>query len=96
MIPESRPEAVLARSSVICDLLVQSVQVFSFDQCIQMAPGSGGAAHIHEGAREAGKFPTGEAGIVQRILKNPKMFYVNVHPGGAVRGQLVDTADHKH
>lgn len=41
---------------------------------------------------EAGKFPTGEAGIVQRILNNPAAFYVNVHnpahPGGAIRGQL--------
>jgi len=49
---------------------------------------------------EAGKFPTGEAGIVQRILQNPAMFYVNMHnsvyPAGAVRGQLADTADHKH
>lgn len=41
---------------------------------------------------EAGKFPTGEAGIVQRILNNPASFYVNIHnsayPGGALRGQL--------
>lgn len=41
---------------------------------------------------EAGKFPTGEAGIVQRILNNPGAFYINVHnpeyPGGAIRGQL--------
>lgn len=41
---------------------------------------------------EEGKFPTGEAGIVQRILNNPEDFYVNVHnpqyPDGAVRGQL--------
>lgn len=41
---------------------------------------------------EEGKFPTGEAGIVQRILQNPGDFYVNVHnpnfPGGAIRGQL--------
>lgn len=49
---------------------------------------------------EAGKFPTGEAGIVQRILNNPQDFYINVHnsryPAGAIRGQLADTADHKH
>ena len=42
---------------------------------------------------EEGKFPTGEAGIVQRILNNPADFYINVHnpqfPDGAIRGQLV-------
>ena len=48
---------------------------------------------------EAGpKFPTGEFGIVQRILKNPAMFYVNIHnaeyPNGAIRGQLAYT--HRH
>ncbi|PSN19791.1 CHRD domain-containing protein [filamentous cyanobacterium CCP5] len=41
---------------------------------------------------EEGKFPTGEMGIVQRILNNPEDFYVNVHnpqfPNGAIRGQL--------
>lgn len=41
---------------------------------------------------EPGKFPTGEPGIVQRILNNPGDFYINVHnaefPSGAVRGQL--------
>ena len=41
---------------------------------------------------EKGKFPTAQAGIVQRILKNPENFYVNVHnpqfPDGAMRGQL--------
>lgn len=41
---------------------------------------------------EAGKFPTGEPGIVQRILANPQNFYVNIHnsayPAGALRGQL--------
>lgn len=42
---------------------------------------------------EEGKFPTGEAGIVQRILTNPDDFYINVHnpdfPDGAIRGQLM-------
>ena len=42
---------------------------------------------------EEGKFPTGEAGIVQRILANPEDFYINVHnpefPDGAIRGQLM-------
>lgn len=41
---------------------------------------------------EPGKFPTGEAGIVQRILTSPSEFYINVHnpdyPRGAIRGQL--------
>lgn len=47
---------------------------------------------------QAGKFPTNEAGIVQRILKNPKNFYINIHnslhPNGAIRGQL--EANHQH
>ena len=42
-----------------------------------------------------GKFPTKEAGIVQRILKNPQNFYINLHnsefPAGAIRGQLAET-----
>lgn len=46
---------------------------------------------------EEGKFPTGEAGIVKRILENPEDFYINVHnpeyPAGAIRGQLMK-ADH--
>jgi hypothetical protein len=51
-------------------------------------PEDGSAADcLTEG--EEGKFPTGEAGIVQRILNN---FYINVHnpeyPNGAIRGQL--------
>lgn len=54
-------------------------------------PEDGNAADcLTEG--EEGKFPTGETGIVQRILNNPEDFYVNVHnpeyPKGAVRGQL--------
>lgn len=90
---------------------------------LELAPGGGRAAHIHEAARgvngpvvanlawpqdgqagdcltegEPGKFPTGEAGIVQRILGNPGDFYVNVHnaayPAGALRGQLESTHDH--
>lgn len=48
---------------------------------------------------QAGKFPTNEAGIVQRILKNPNSFYVNIHnsahPNGAIRGQLKENM-HKH
>ncbi|MEC4802819.1 MAG: CHRD domain-containing protein [Jaaginema sp. PMC 1080.18] len=54
-------------------------------------PEDGNAADcLTEG--EEGKFPTGEAGIVQRILNNPEDFYINVHnpqfPNGAIRGQL--------
>lgn len=54
-------------------------------------PEDGNAADcLTEG--EEGKFPTGEAGIVQRILNNPSDFYINVHnpqfPDGAIRGQL--------
>ena len=57
-------------------------------------PEDGNAADcLTEG--EEGKFPTGESGIVQRILNNPENFYINVHnppyPGGAVRGQLEHT-----
>ena len=61
------------------------------------APGSDGDAAdcLTEGETGPGttlKFPTEEAGIVQRILSNPEDFYVNVHtdeyPGGAIRGQL--------
>ncbi len=52
--------------------------------------GSDAADCLTEG--EEGKFPTGETGIVQRILTNPEDFYVNVHnpqyPNGAIRGQL--------
>lgn len=54
-------------------------------------PEDGNAADcLTEG--EEGKFPTGETGIVQRILNNPEDFYINVHnpqfANGAVRGQL--------
>lgn len=46
---------------------------------------------------EKGKFPTGEKGIVKRILENPADFYINIHnpeyPDGAVRGQLMGPHD---
>lgn len=99
--------------ATLCYALVDIKKVAELD----LAPGNGRAAHIHEGARgtngpvvanlawpqngqaadcltegEAGKFPTGEAGIVHRILDNPQDFYINIHnteyPGGAIRGQL--------
>lgn len=62
-------------------------------------PEDGNAADcLTEG--EPGKFPTGEPGIVQRILDNPEDFYINVHnpeyPGGAVRGQLENQIDDHH
>ncbi len=62
-------------------------------------PEDGNAADcLTEG--EEGKFPTGEAGIVQRILNSPDDFYINVHnpqfPAGAVRGQLMSTHEHMH
>jgi len=48
---------------------------------------------------QPGKFPTNEAGLVQRILKNPSSFYINVHntvyPAGAIRGQLSEN-EHQH
>ncbi len=91
---------------------------------LDLAPGNGRAAHIHEGQPgengpvvanlawpqdgqsadcltegEAGKFPTGEPGIVQEILQNPGDYYFNVHnteyPGGALRGQL-EVQGHHH
>lgn len=60
-------------------------------------PEDGNAADcLTEG--EEGKFPTGEMGIVQRILNNPEDFYVNVHnpqyPNGVIRGQL--SSSHMH
>jgi hypothetical protein len=121
--PDGRAEAYVfgidGDPTTLCYLLVGVKKIAD----LNLAPGSGRAAHIHEGARgsngpvvanlawpqdgqagdcltegEAGKFPSGEAGIVQRILNNPKSFYVNVHngeyPGGAIRGQLGDSADH--
>lgn len=60
-------------------------------------PEDGNAADcLTEG--ETGKFPTGEAGIVARILADPANFYVNVHnpqyPNGAIRGQLRSQGEH--
>jgi hypothetical protein len=108
----------------LCYLLVDIDKITG----LELNPGNGRAAHIHEGpagsngpvvanlawpqdgqaadcltegegAGTAGvKFPTGETGIVQRILKNPGNFYVNIHnndfPGGAIRGQLENVQDH--
>ena len=120
--PQGRAEAYVfgidGDATTLCYLLVGVKKIAE----LNLAPGGGRAAHIHEGARgsngpvvaalawpqdgqagdcltegEAGKFPTGEMGIVQRILKNPKNFYVNIHnsvyPSGAIRGQLTNTAD---
>lgn len=63
-------------------------------------PEDGNAADcLTEG--EPGKFPlTPDAGsgIVQDILNNPELYYINVHnpdyPAGAVRGQLEEQGDH--
>lgn len=62
-------------------------------------PEDGNAADcLTEG--ETGKFPTEEAGIVQRILNNPSDFYINVHnpdyPAGAIRGQLKNQIHEHH
>lgn len=65
-------------------------------------PEDGNAADcLTEG--EEGKFPTGESGIVQRILNNPTDFYINIHnpefPAGAIRGNLANTlpeGEHSH
>ncbi|MEO5766681.1 MAG: CHRD domain-containing protein [Casimicrobiaceae bacterium] len=105
--------------TTLCYTIVDVQKIAELD----LPPGNGRAAHIHEGARGSNgpivanlawpqdgqaadclkeslpsKFPTGEPGIVQRILNNPQDFYVNIHntkyPAGALRGQLVDTADH--
>lgn len=123
--PNGRGEAYVfgidGSATTLCYTIVHVQKVAE----LNLPPGNGRAAHIHEGARgtngpvvanlawpqdgqagdcifegQAGKFPTGEAGIVQRILRNPANFYVNVHnsvyPNGVIRGQLVDTADHAH
>ena len=60
-------------------------------------PEDGNAADcLTEG--EMGKFPTGEAGIVQEILNNPSEYYINVHnpefPDGVIRGQLRSQGSH--
>lgn len=113
-------------TTTLCYLLVDIEKI---DE-LELPPGNGRAAHIHEGApgengpvvanlawpqdgqaadcltegEGAGtagvKFPTGETGIVQRILNHPEAFYINIHnneyPGGAIRGQLEDSQDHAH
>jgi hypothetical protein len=121
--PDGRGEAYVfgidGDPLTLCYLLVGVKKIAE----LELSPGNGRAAHIHEGARgsngpvvanlawpqdgqagdcltegEAGKFPTGEFGIVQRILNNPQGFYINIHntvyPGGALRGQLGNSADH--
>ncbi|MBL0419661.1 CHRD domain-containing protein [Ramlibacter sp. AW1] len=126
--PDARAEAYVfgidGDPRTLCYLIVNVKKLGE----VEMAPGAGRAAHIHEAARGANgpvvanlawpqngqaadcltegetdpsglKFPTGEAGIVQRILNNPSNFYINVHnseyPAGAIRGQLGET-EHQH
>lgn len=113
-------------TTTLCYLLVDIEKIAE----LELAPGNGRAAHIHEGAPGANglvvanlawpqdgqaadcltegegagtpgvKFPTGETGIVQRILANPEQFYINIHnneyPDGAIRGQLENVQDHAH
>lgn len=58
-------------------------------------PQGGQAGDCLNPATQPERFPTGGQ-IVQEVLRHPQRYYVNIHnaehPGGAIRGQLGDTA----